>query len=233
MTGIAVVTGSRKGLGWHIAQRLLEQEWMVHGCSRTWAGWSGDFLNYRHHLCDVRSKEQVVDMFAAIRKQHGFIDALVCNAGAASMNHVLMTPYASILGMAATNFIGTVLCCQEAARLMRSTGGSIVALTSIAVPMHLEGEAVYAATKAAVETFIQVLAREVARWGIRANCVGPALIQTDLLKGVSEEKLERIRSRLALDTKDSEEGVLDTIEFLLSSSSRQITGQVIYLGGPQ
>ena len=62
--------------------------------------------------------------------------------------------------------------------------GRIVNFATVATPLNLEGEAAYAASKAAVDSFTRVLAREVATLNITANCVGPTPIETDLIRSV-------------------------------------------------
>jgi Dehydrogenases with different specificities (related to short-chain alcohol dehydrogenases) len=104
-------------------------------------------------------------MFSAIKKRESRLDVLINNAGIASMNHSLLTPVATVNKIMETNFTGTFLFCREAARLMQLHGyGRIVNFTSVAVPLKIEGEAAYAASKAAVISLTQILAREFADW---------------------------------------------------------------------
>ena len=230
---VALVTGASKGIGAQIAQSIgLDAtrygEWAVHGCSRGEAEWWDD--TYTHHKCDVTDHIAVRGMLGSIRKMHGRLDVLVCNAGTASMNHVLTMPIGTARRIMETNLIGTFLCCREAVKLMRKTGGRIVTVSSVAVPLALEGEAVYAASKSAIETFTRVFAKEVAPWGITVNCVGPAPIETDLLRGVPDDKLEAIGAQLA-GRSSTMADVTNVIDFFISPSSGAVTGQIVYLGG--
>ena len=132
----------------------------------------------------------------------------------------------------ATNFLGTFLVCREAVKLMRRhRRGRIINLGSIATPMDLEGEAVYAASKSAVVTFSRILAREVAAWGITCNVVGPAPIETDLIRGVAREKIQRLIERLPIGRLGRYEDVAHVVDFFAHPDSGSVTGQVIYLGG--
>jgi NADP-dependent 3-hydroxy acid dehydrogenase YdfG len=106
-------------------------------------------------------------VFSEITKREGRLDVLINNAGIASMNHSLLTPMTTVNKIIQTNFIGTFLLCREAARLMQSHRyGRIVNFATVAVPLKLEGEAVYAASKAAVISLTQILAREFGEFGI-------------------------------------------------------------------
>jgi len=171
-------------------------------------------------------------MVAAVGKQFGRLDVLINNAGIASMNHVLLTPAATAERIFATNFQGVFLLCREAAKLMqRRRYGRIVNIGTVAVPLHLEGEAIYAASKSAVITFTQILAREVASYGITANVVAPTPIETDLIRSVPPEKIAAITARLAVKRLGRFEDVANVIDFFIRPESDYVTGQVITLGG--
>jgi 3-oxoacyl-[acyl-carrier protein] reductase len=144
----------------------------------------------------------------------------------------LLTPTATVERIMATNFRGTFLVCREAAKLMRRREyGRIVNVSTIAVPLRLEGESIYAASKSAVETFSRVLARELADFGITCNVVAPTPIETDLIRGVPQEKIDLIINQLAIKRLGRFEDVANAIDFFVKPESDYITGQVIYLGG--
>ncbi len=116
--------------------------------------------NYQHFQLDVADEPAVKRMFTEIRTRYGRLDALVNNAGIASMNHLLTTPLATVLDVLHTNVAGPFLFCREAAKLMqRKRWGRIVNFATVATPLRLEGEAIYAASKAAVISLTQILAR--------------------------------------------------------------------------
>ena len=151
-----VITGTRKGIGQSIALHYLDQGWRVIGCSRG-AG-SIDHANYSHYALDVSDEQAVIHMARNIKKAHGHVDALINNAGIASMNHALLTPGATVNRILQTNVVGTFLFCREMAKLMRNNAASrIVNFTTVAHPLNLEGEAIYAASKAAVESLTRIL----------------------------------------------------------------------------
>jgi 3-oxoacyl-[acyl-carrier protein] reductase len=115
--------------------------------------------------------------------------------------------------------------------MRRRRAGRIVNLSTVAVPLHLEGEAIYAASKAAVEELTRVLARELGELGVTVNAIGPSPIRTDLIAGVPDDKIQQIVARGALKRLGELDDVLAVLDFFLSPRAGFVTGQVVYLGG--
>lgn len=227
---VLLITGARKGIGRFLAEYYAARGYRVEGCSRRPSEWQGE--NYRHHTVDISDEVEVKRMMAEIDKRHGRLDAVVNNAGIASMNHILLTPLTTVDAIMKTNFKGTFLICRESVKLMKKRRyGRIVNLSSVAVPLHLEGEAVYAASKSAVVTFSRILAREVGGFGITCNVVAPAPIETDLIRGIARDKIDKIIRDLPIKRIGRCEDVANVIDFFLKPESEYITGQVICLGG--
>jgi 3-oxoacyl-[acyl-carrier protein] reductase len=131
-----------------------------------------------------------------------------------------------------TNFMGTFLFTHGGIRLLRrAPAPRIVNVTTVAVPLGLEGEAVYAASKSAVETFTRVTAREVGGLGITCNAVGPSPIRTALTENVTADTMDRLVSRQAVPRWAEPGDVANVVDFFLSPCSGMVTGQVVYLGG--
>jgi 3-oxoacyl-[acyl-carrier protein] reductase len=228
---VALVTGSRKGIGRHLAEHLAASGYRVVGCSREPADWTAD--RYEHVIADVTEEAGVQRLLAHVRERHGELAVLVNNAGVASMNALLLTPGATVDRIVRTNLVGTILVARESAKLMlKSRFGRIVNFTSVAVPLALEGEAVYAASKSGVETFTRVLARELGPSGVTVNAVGPGPVATDLTRGVPAGKLEALAKRLSTGRASSYQDVAHVVDFLIAPESGGVTGQIIYLGGP-
>jgi 3-oxoacyl-[acyl-carrier protein] reductase len=227
---VTLITGTRKGIGRYLAEFYVGKGHQVIGCSRTEPEWS---LNgYEHFPADVADEHAVKIIFSAIKKKHGRLDHLINNAGIASLNHMLLTPVSTVQQVLNTNVVGTFLFCREAAKLMqRNRYGRIVNFSTVAVPLKLEGEAVYAASKAAVISLTEVIARELADYGITVNTIGPTPIDTDLIRSVPKAKLEELVKRQAISRYGSFEDVVNVIDFFLKEESSFVTGQTLFLGG--
>ena len=227
---VMLITGSRKGIGRHLAEHYARTGYQVIGCSRRATDWEAE--NYAHFCLDVADEDAVKQLFVQIRKQYSRLDVLLNNAGVASMNHALLTPVSMISKILDTNVLGVFLFCREAAKLMQRTGsGRILNFSSFAVPFRLEGEAIYAASKAAVVSLTQILAREFATYGITVNAVGPGAFKTDLIKGVPEEKMAALIGRQAIPRYNEVRDLTNVVDFFIREESDFVTGQVLYLGG--
>ena len=227
---VILITGASKGIGRALYEHYLAIGWTVIGCSRS--NIDPSQKNHRHFSVDITDEYAVRDMFSLIRKEFDHLDVLVNNAGIASMNHSLLMPLLTTRNVIDTNFTGTFLLSREAAKLMQKRKyGRIINFSTIAVPFHLEGEAIYAASKAAVEELTRILAREFADLGITVNAIGPTPIDTDLIRGIPEDKLRDLINRQAIKRQGKFEDIFNLVDFLIKPESDFITGQVIYLGG--
>ena len=227
---VMVITGTRKGLGKYLAQYYLEKRFIVIGCSRS----NVDFEHnhYQHFCLDVSDEPSVKKMFSEIRKNYGRLDVLINNAGTASTNHILLTPITTVKDIINTNFIGTILFSRESAKLMkRNQFGRIVNIVSVDTPLKLEGTAIYAASKAAVVNFTEIIAKELSAYNITINSVGPAPIKTDLIQGISEKKFTSMLDKQAIKRYSEFNDISNVIDFFVQRQSDFVTGQVIYLGG--
>jgi len=227
---VMLITGTRKGIGRYLVEYYVSKGYQVIGCSRSDVDYE---LEHYHHFCfDVADEGNVKQMFAEIRKQYGKLDVLINNAGIASMNHVLLTPIKTVNKILQTNVVGTFLFCREAAKLMQKRRfGRIINFATVAIPLKLEGEAIYASSKAAVVTLTEILARELSNMGITVNAVGPAPIKTDLIRSVPQEKMVALLDRQAIRRFGEFRDISNVINFFIRPESDFVTGQVIYLGG--
>jgi 3-oxoacyl-[acyl-carrier protein] reductase len=227
---LMLITGDRKGIGRYLVEYYLKKNYRVIGCSRKQVDFEHD--KFSHYPLDITDESKVRSMFSEIRKTYGRLDVLINNAGIASMNHVLLTPLETAQKILNTNIAGTFLFCREAVKLMKKNKtGRIVNFATVASPLKLQGEAIYASSKAAVINFSQILAKEIGGFGITVNVVGPTPIKTDLIRKISDEKLNAVISSQAVQRFGEFQDVSNVVDFFIQPKSDFITGQVIYLGG--
>lgn len=233
MNKIMIITGSRKGIGKELAEYYLAKNFIVCGCSR--GETSITHKNYKHFCLDVSDEKSVVAMVRNIKKEFGKIDILLNNAGIASMNHIFTTPYKTMQNIFHTNVFGSLLFIREVAKIMaqdsKKNEKRIVNFTTVATPLNLEGEAIYAASKAAIVNLTQTLAKELGNFKITINAIGPTPVPTDLIKNVPKEKMQALLNQQAIKRFGEFKDILNVIEFFINPNSDFITGQTIYLGG--
>ncbi|AEA34596.1 SDR family NAD(P)-dependent oxidoreductase [Hippea maritima] len=230
MSKVFIITGTRKGIGKGLAEYYLNKGNIVVGCSRGKS--SIEHKSYRHFCLNVSDEKAVVDMVRKTKKEFKRIDVLLNNAGIASMNHILTTPLKTAKNIFNTNFFGSFLFIREIAKvMMKQKQGRIVNFATVATPLRLEGEAIYAASKAAIVNLTEIAARELAGFNITVNAVGPTPVPTDLIKNVPKEKMQALLNRQAIKRFGEFRDVVNVIDFFIDERSDFITGQVIYLGG--
>jgi len=230
MCKIALISGTRTGIGKELALHLLGQEFTVVGCSR--GGGDIEHRAYMHYNCDVSKEDQVIEMCRDVATRYGRIDVLINNAGIASMNHLLLTPTETAIRVMETNYIGSFLFTREVGKIMaRKKHGRIVNMTTVARALNLEGEAVYASSKAAVETLTQISAIELAPLGITVNALGVSPFPSNLTRTVPEESMELLIERQAIKRVATIGDITNVVDFFINDDSAFVTGQIVYLGG--
>lgn len=230
MEKVILISGTRKGIGKYLAEYYLEKGNIVIGCSR--GEGSIRHQHYAHFQVDVSDEKAVIDLVRRARREFGRIDVLLNNAGIAAMNHFMTTPYKSVQEIYSTNVFGSFLLMREVSKVMlKKKNGRIVNFSSVATPLRLEGEAIYASSKAAIVSLTEIGAVELAKFGITVNAIGPTPLLTDLIKTVPKEKINALLKRQAIERLAEFEDISNVMNFFIDDKSDFITGQVIYLGG--
>lgn len=225
-----VITGTSRGIGKQLAEYYLNGGHLVAGCSRGESTIVNE--NYLHFSTEVQDDLKVVKMVKEVAKKFNGIDALINNAGIASMNHLMITPVETVKKVFDTNFLGSFIFLREVSKIMKHKNyGRIVNFSTIAKPLNLEGELVYASSKAAIETMTKIAARELSKFNITVNALGPTPIPTDLIKNVPKNKMDALLQRQVINRFCSIEDILNVVDFFISEKSSFITSQIVYLGG--
>lgn len=229
---VVLVTGTSRGIGKHLARHFIECDAIVVGCSRSPCD-DLDGPRYSHHVVDVSSEAEVVELFRSIRGDHGRLDVAINNAARTpTRSLVALTPAAAAAETLATNALGPFLVCREAVKLMmRRRSGRIINVGSMVTRLQLEGEAIYTASKAALNAMTRVLAREVASHGITCNVVAPAMVDTVSMADVDSLELRQAVAPAADPVPGSLEDVAAAVDLLIRPDASAITGQIVYLGG--
>ena len=227
---IFFITGTSKGIGKYLAEYYLKKGNKVIGTSRSKESIKNN--NYEHIIADISNEKDILKIFSQIKQNYSKLDVLINNAGIASMNHSMLTPSETVSKIINLNVNSTFLCIREGVKLLRkSQSGRIINFTSVAAPLNLEGESIYAASKAAINSLTKTLSKEIADFGITINSIGPNPIETGLIKNISKKKINNLINSQSIKRYGTFEDISNVTDFFISPNSNFITGQIIYLGG--
>ncbi len=223
----ALITGTSQGLGRALAERLLADSWTVHGFAR--GAQTLVHANFTAHTVDI-TDEAAARTAVSLVAESGRIDLLINNAGAAALNAFLLTPGSVAENLMRVNYLGTFHCLQAVGKVMvRQRGGLVINLTTVAVPLSLEGEAAYVASKAAVEALTKVTAKEFATQGVRVVAFGFGPVDTRLTRAVPKTMLVKINDAIGRPEGTT---MTEAVEFIVAriSAPDLKSGSVEYFG---
>ena len=235
----AVVTGGARGIGLAIAQRLL-----VSGAQCSLWDLDAEALRAAAKALDgggtvqtavvnVTQPESVHSAADGTRRHFGAIDILVNNAGIAGATKKTweFTP-AEWQEVLQVDLFGVFLCCHAVVPGMIEKGyGRIVNIASIAGKEGNPNASHYSAAKAGVIAFTKSLAKETARTGVLVNCVAPAVIETDILRQVSQEHIDYMLSKIPMGRFGLKEEAAALVAWLCSAECSFSTGATFDLSG--
>lgn len=226
----ALVTGSSRGVGRMIAEHLLGQGASVTGISR--GDGSIRDQRYQHLAVDVSDAAATESAIRALGVAGRAPDIVVNAAAVLTSQYAMVLPHASARAMIDVNLLGTFIVCRETARLMRRTKwGRMINISSMAASLEPAGDSIYAATKAGIVTFTNVLAKELGPMGVTCNTLAITAIETDMLAQLPRQKVDAIISSLPVPRFAVPDDILNVVDFLISERSSYITAQTVWLGG--
>lgn len=240
---VIAITGASSGIGLEIARKFYLAGARLALCSRSeervrsavadWADTSDARLLIIS--ADTSINKDIYRFRDAAVERFGRIDVWVNNAGIEHPMPTVEMTQEIFDAVVNTNFRGYYFGCQSAAQdmLRRGEGGTIVNIGSVNAVTVVPGQAVYAATKAAISQMTKLFAREWGRDGIRVNCVGPGSIPTR----INEEKYKvpgaekAMREKIPMGRRGDVSEVADAVLYLASGEASYITGQTLFVDG--
>jgi 3-oxoacyl-[acyl-carrier protein] reductase len=234
---VALVTGGSRGIGRAISLELAGNGHYVivnyHSNSKAaeetlalihQAGGKGETVCF-----DVADQEETEKCLEALLARHGAIDILINNAGVvADCLFVLMSPeeWTRVINISLHGFYNVTKPVLK--KMVTRKHGTIVTISSVSAKLGHRGQTNYSAAKAGLEGACRSLASEVARLGIRVNCVAPGLIETEMIQAVPRDLIKQIipMGRVGLPGE-----VAKVVRFLCSEDASYLTGQVISVNG--
>lgn len=238
---VAIVTGASRGIGRAIALRLAQDKIAV-------------VVNYAHRASDADDVVQAIEaaggraialqgdvanasdcarLFDATEAEYGGVDIVINNAGVIQPGTTMLadTDDALYERIFAINTRGTFNMLRLAATRMRANG-RIVNFSSSVIGLALPGYAIYAGSKAAVETFTNIFAKELRGKGISVTAVAPGPTATDLfMEGKTPELVERLGKMAPLERLGTPDDIADTVAFLVGPQGAWVNGQTLRVNG--
>jgi 3-oxoacyl-[acyl-carrier protein] reductase len=238
---VAIITGASRGIGRAIALRLAQDNIAV-------------VVNYAHRASDAEEVVQAIEaaggraialqgdvanasdcarLFDATEAEYGGVDIVINNAGVIQPGTTMLadTDDALYERIFAINTRGTFNMLRLAATRMRANG-RIVNFSSSVIGLALPGYAIYAGSKAAVETFTNIFAKELRGKGISVTAVAPGPTATDLfMEGKTPELVERLGKMAPLERLGTPEDIASTVAFLVGPQGAWVNGQTLRVNG--
>lgn len=234
---VALVTGSSRGIGQVIAQRLAASGAIValnatKDVSATAAAIAAAGGRSSSHLADIRDAAQVEQLVTAVTQQHGSLDILVNNAGVNRDTLTLRMSESDWRDVIDTNLTGAFFCTKAAIRHMsRKRWGRLIFIGSIVGTRGNAGQANYSAAKSGLEGLTRSLALEMASRNITANVVAPGFIDTEMTAKLDPVWAAKVRDHIPLKRFGTPQEVAELVAFLCGEPAGYITGQTLNIDG--
>jgi 3-oxoacyl-[acyl-carrier protein] reductase len=232
---VALVTGAGQGMGRAIARQFAAEGAIVvaldlnlEAAQQTLEGCGEQHLARALNVADAAAVNALVDEVLALR---GRVDVLVNNAGTGGMDsftEMSDEAWARIMGV---NLNGAFYCARAAVRAMLKTGGGTVVNVGSTSAVSGDGPAHYVTSKAALMGLTRVMAKELAKSGVRVNTLVPGPTNTPMMQGIPQEWADAIIAGVPMGRMAEPEDIAKVAVFLASDDSGFVTGQSVAVNG--
>lgn len=237
---VALITGAGTGIGRAVAQRFADEGALVIIVGRTESTLretASANENIQYIVADLEKDDDVESVMTQLKSRHGRLDILVNNAGWAPVtpiSEVKMEEYDKVFSINVRALVNITI---HALPLLKASNGNIINMSSAVCKNHLPNMSIYAGTKAAVEIFTKIWAKELAKDGVRVNSMGvgpietPIYGKTDLSNSGITGHMESIARAIPLGYFGKPEDVAGVAAFLASDEARYVTGSEYAIDG--
>lgn len=237
---VVVVTGAGTGIGRAVAQRFAKEGAKVLILGRTEntlkeTAEADEDISYV--VADIEKDEDIEKVVSEVKEKYGRMDILVNNAGWAPVtpfSDVRMDEYDKVFGINVRALVNITL---HMLPMLKESKGNVINMSSVICKNHLLNMSMYAGTKAAVEIFTQIWAKELAPEGVRVNAIGVGSIETpiygktELSDSGIKEHIEKITKAIPQGHFGKPEDIAAVAAFLASDEAGFITGSIYGIDG--
>lgn len=237
---IGIVTGATRGIGRAIALELVRNGAKIAFSYQKSDAESRSLLEETRKLGtealsfkgDVRDLSIAKEFVDQVKEYFGGLDFLVNNAGITRDKAFMMMEKSDWDEVIETNLTGYFNMSRSViVTFLKQKSGSIVNISSVSGISGIARQVNYSASKAGIIGLTKALAKEVAAYNIRVNCVAPGFIQTDMTAGLKDDLKQKFTATIPLGRFGSAQDVAQCVLFLLSERANYLTGQVIKVDG--
>lgn len=235
-----LITGSSRGIGAAIAQRLNHEYKIVINYNNS----KDEALKLLENLrktnpnviavkADVSKEDDVNMLFDLAEKNFSHVDILINNAGISHFSQIQDIEFETRKKVISTNLNSVFLSSKRAIpNMIKNNYGVIINMSSIWGDFGASMEALYSTSKGAINTFTKALSKELAPSGIRVNAVAPGIVDTDMMRNdFSYQELEELKKEVPVNRFAKPEEIADLINYLISDQASYITGDIIHING--